>query len=66
MARRLKTNRAALKRFRRSNSGKIKVRRAKRNHNFTHERQKVKRQRRAQGILKGPEHKRVVRILRGE
>ena len=47
----LKTHRGAAKRFRRTGTGKIKCRKANRGHIFTKQKQKVKRQMRANLVL---------------
>ena len=47
----LKTHRGAAKRFKRTASGRIKFRRRDRNHILTKEKSKVKRKRKAMGLL---------------
>ena len=61
----LKTNSSAKKRFRRSTSGRIKARRANRNHILTKNTQKSKRQRREQRDIKHCEKRAVNRMLNG-
>jgi len=61
----LKSHRGAVKRFRRNVNGKVKVRRANRNHILTKVRTKVKRQARRSAMVKLCDLKLVVRMLNG-
>lgn len=61
----LKSHRGAAKRFRRTASGKIKVRRANRNHILTKVRTKRKRHARRGEVLKACDVKAVDRMLDG-
>jgi large subunit ribosomal protein L35 len=62
----LKTNRGAMKRFRLSASGKVRFRRANRNHIRTKQTSKQVLQGREQGVLKECDAKLVRRLLQAE
>lgn len=59
----LKTNRGAAKRFKKTGTGKIRYRRANRNHINTKRSTKQVRQARANGVLKDCDAKLVTRML---
>ena len=62
----MKTNSSAKKRFRRTGTGKIKVRRANRSHILSKVDHQKKRQRRKQGILCKANEKQINAMLGGE
>jgi large subunit ribosomal protein L35 len=59
----LKTNRGAAKRFRKTATGKFKVKRAFMRHNLTHKPRQRKRHLRAPGIVGEADARRLVRML---
>jgi len=59
----IRTNRGAAKRFRITGSGKIRIKRAYMRHILTKKAQKRKRQLRRPGILKGPDEKKVRKLI---
>ena len=61
----MKTNSSAKKRFRRTGTGKIKCRRANRNHILSKVDAKIKRQRRSMGVLSKENQKQVDQMLGG-
>jgi large subunit ribosomal protein L35 len=59
----LKTNRAARKRFRKTGTGKIRRNKAFKRHNLTKKTTKRKRNLRRPGVVESPDQKRVRRML---
>lgn len=59
----IKTNRGAVKRFKLTGSGKIKCRRANRNHILTKEKSSVKRKRRTLGLVSPGDMKSIKRLI---
>ena len=59
----IKTNRGTVKRFKLTGKGKIKCRRANRNHILTKEKASVKRKRRALGLVSPCDLKSIKRLI---
>jgi large subunit ribosomal protein L35 len=59
----MKTRKAAAKRFKKTKKGKIKHKKSKRNHLLTHQKSKYKRQRKQDGTLSEGDARRVKKML---